>query len=158
MGAAVLHEHLFCYNCVYMPSKRCCRCGVVKGLAEYHRNRTNHDGLHYHCKDCQRKYVRQHYERNKQYYLDKARIRNRAVAREARAVLRLLKDVPCADCCRRYPPWVMQFDHVQGVKLFDLGRGLSVSVERVRLEAAKCEVVCSNCHADRTYRRLQEQP
>jgi hypothetical protein len=130
----------------------------VKGLDQYHQNATNPDGLYRHCKDCQRAYIREHYIRNREYYLDKARIRNRAMARAGRDLVRQLKDVPCADCGERFPSWVMQFDHVNGEKLFDLGRGLNFSPARILLEAAKCEVVCANCHANRTYLRFHARP
>jgi hypothetical protein len=79
----------------------------VKGLDQYHQNATNPDGLYRHCKDCQRAYIREHYIRNREYYLDKARIRNRAMARAGRDLVRQLKDVPCADCGERFPSWVM---------------------------------------------------
>lgn len=64
-----------------------------------------------------------------------------------------IKDVPCADCGLRYPPYIMQFDHVRGEKEFNIGRGTSsgVSQERLDAEIAKCDIVCANCHAERTY-------
>ena len=49
----------------------------------------------------------------------------------------------------------MQFDHVSGDKLFNIGdaanRGLSLL--RIQEEMDKCEIVCANCHAIRTYNR-----
>lgn len=55
----------------------------------------------------------------------------------------------------------MQFDHLPGskhAKEFKLGlRSSNVSVSKVLVEIAKCEVVCANCHAERTYQRLMEK-
>lgn len=70
------------------------------------------------------------------------------------ACYRGLKEKPCADCGVQYPYYVMQFDHLDGHEksydLSDKGRSWS-SISR---EAAKCEVVCANCHAERSFRRL----
>jgi hypothetical protein len=55
----------------------------------------------------------------------------------------------------------MDFDHVRGVKEVILGsarvrgfaRGYAVSLDRVLAEIDKCDVVCSNCHRERTHKR-----
>jgi hypothetical protein len=49
----------------------------------------------------------------------------------------------------------MQWDHLPGApKLGDISSGLrSFSREEVLQEIAKCELVCANCHAIRTFRR-----
>jgi hypothetical protein len=52
----------------------------------------------------------------------------------------------------------MTFDHVRGTKLFDVGRGFWGTRARILEEVAKCEKVCANCHADRTYRRFHARP
>jgi hypothetical protein len=73
-------------------------------------------------------------------------------------LVRSLKHRPCADCGVQYPFYVMQFDHVpaRGKKLFGLAVGdlAARSEKQILLEVAKCDVVCSNCHASRTYQRL----
>lgn len=60
------------------------------------------------------------------------------------------KSVPCADCGIQYPPYVMDFDHVRGEKIAAPGL-LYTQVEAFQIEIAKCEVVCANCHRERTY-------
>jgi hypothetical protein len=66
-----------------------------------------------------------------------------------------LKDKPCADCGIKYAPWIMQFDHlVRSTKEHHVGSLVMYSKKRVLKEAAKCEVVCANCHADRSYRNV----
>lgn len=61
---------------------------------------------------------------------------------------------PCADCGKRYPYWVMQFDHL-GDKEFTISncRKHQVNMERLEQEIAKCDIVCANCHAERTHKR-----
>lgn len=65
------------------------------------------------------------------------------------------KDVPCADCGIKYPHYVMDFDHVRGEKEFPLceAANKAPSMARINAEIAKCDVVCSNCHRERTFQR-----
>lgn len=49
-----------------------------------------------------------HYYKNPQAYKDRAA----AKKKELEALYREAKDRPCADCGVKYPPWVMQFDHL----------------------------------------------
>lgn len=73
------------------------------------------------------------------------------------AIVRRAKAQPCADCGIQYPFYVMQLDHVRGKKRFGLGRikGSAIAASRILDEIAKCDVVCANCHAARTYTRQQ---
>jgi hypothetical protein len=127
-------------------------------VSEFRPKQKSKDGLQYHCRECQREYVRQHYAANTAYYLAKARRSNAKRAKEVRRQLRALKSVPCAECGAQYPPWVMDFDHVEGTKAFNVGEATNKSSRVILLEIAKCEVVCANCHRDRTYRRRGDAP
>ena len=70
-----------------------------------------------------------------------------------------LKDKPCADCRKKYPPYVMDFDHREGEEKSFLISKYAGRVSRKRLlaEAAKCDVVCANCHRERTHQRKLRQ-
>ncbi len=88
--------------------------------------------------------------RNKEVF---NRIRNSWVARR-REFFNEIKNVPCADCGVRYPPYVMQFDHRPGeIKLFTIAKNWQYSKEKILAEIAKCDIVCANCHAERTHSR-----
>ena len=71
-----------------------------------------------------------------------------------RELLTVLKDKPCADCLIKYPRWVMQFDHLRDKK-FGIGGKQNQGLGALLAEIAKCEVVCANCHAERTHQRRQ---
>jgi len=101
----------------------------------------------YKDKNQQRAYQRAHYKKKSEdykRYRDGYKDRNRKLIQEA-------KDVPCADCGKRYPPYVMDFDHLRD-KEFNISRAVHkrVSVKRLLDEIAKCDIVCSNCHRIRT--------
>lgn len=63
-------------------------------------------------------------------------------------------DLPCHDCGRKYHRAIMEFDHRDGTtKVRNVMSMAGYSVDRIRAEIAKCDVVCANCHRMRTYRR-----
>jgi hypothetical protein len=70
-------------------------------------------------------------------------------------VLDDLRQVPCADCRGRYPPCAMDFDHRAGSdKTVGVTRMVGrAGIRRILAEAAKCDIVCANCHRARTYSR-----
>lgn len=59
-----------------------------------------------------------------------------------------LKTVDCADCRGRFHYSQMDFDHRQGGKVRQVPK--MGSHQAIREEAAKCDIVCANCHRFRT--------
>lgn len=101
-----------------------------------HRGSTPRDSaMPYKCKEKQKEYLRKYH------------LRRQAFVQE-------LKRVPCTDCKLEYPHYVMDFDHVIGKKVGNINDlAQSRSIESLKEELSKCEVVCSNCHRTRTYNR-----
>ena len=99
--------------------------------------------------------AQRHYQANRAVVIERAAKAKRETVRQVSEFLRGLKSKPCLECGVSYPWYVMQFDHVRGEKSFNLGdRRKWTSMARVQAEVIKCEVVCANCHAERTYQRL----
>ena len=95
-------------------------------------------------------YYKEHYLKNKERYAT----RRKAQRARNRAFIHSLKDSPCADCGQSYPYYVMDFDHRPGeVKLFNIGDApnLGYGPKRVLPEVEKCDLVCANCHRERTH-------
>jgi hypothetical protein len=101
-------------------------------------------------------YAHKHYEANKDLYKRRAAAGRRKHRQNVVRIIREAKAKPCADCDVQYPYYVMQFDHIGTGKNFDVGRPGTgtVSIRSLQLEIAMCEVVCANCHAERTHQRL----
>lgn len=65
----------------------------------------------------------------------------------------------CADCgySGKNAPYVLDFDHRDGKanKTFMIGDWVksALSIEKIKLEMAKCDLVCANCHRIRTHKR-----
>src|SRR5260221_14231588 len=64
-----------------------------------------------HCKDCSRKYIREHYKNNLQYYLDKAKRRRTELGVIYHEyITNYLSTHPCQDCGEK-DILVLEFDH-----------------------------------------------
>jgi len=99
-------------------------------------------------------------EYNRAYYLKGSTwVRKRHVNKSShaqrgnKAFVNNLKSNPCTDCEVTYPPWVMQFDHVKGTKIKGIAHMLGSPRQKLEEELAKCELVCANCHCERTHSR-----
>jgi hypothetical protein len=102
----------------------------------------------------QRAASRRHYEANRERVKARAREHHVRVREDVRAwLLAYLRDHPCVDCGETNPI-VLEFDHVGDDKHFNIGEANSrrMSLKRVQIEVAKCEVRCANCHRAKTYR------
>lgn len=126
--------------CKNRDGKRpCSACKEFKELTEFH---LRPDGYHRgECKPCWALRSVRHREALNEWY-DK------------------LKDYPCLDCSVSYPPYVMEWDHLpQFEKVMNVSkmRVKRLKRETILAEIAKCELVCANCHAVRTYDRLSPE-
>lgn len=100
-----------------------------------------------------RKYNENYYYRNG----GKAKVmeRNKANRVKKAAYVTALKQNPCTDCDVEFPPIAMEFDHIGSDKIAAVSKLVTdnASLERIKAEIAKCELVCANCHAIRTGNR-----
>jgi hypothetical protein len=135
-------------------SRVCARCRQTRPIGEFPLRRKTGRRRHTHCRDCKAAYQRQWYERNRARHIENVNQIRRELRNEHRRIIIEAKSQPCADCGLTYPPYVMDFDHVRGEKLWAIGsvKG-AVTTAALLAEIAKCDVVCSNCHRVRTHRR-----
>lgn len=90
---------------------------------------------------------------------EKIALKAKAEREEGRQLIILAKARPCADCGKTYPYYVMDFDHKPETEvshhLKPRGRHgmdrLAGSKNLLLAEIAKCDVVCANCHRERTW-------
>jgi len=108
------------------------------------------------CKKCFGIRQRKHYRNNKAAYIVRnVRRTKEERKRQAQVVFDLKDGKQCVDCGVPYRAWQLQFDHPPGAhKIGDVASIVgNVSETRLMSEIAKCDLVCANCHADRTYKR-----
>ena len=105
--------------------------------------------LQWQCKDCQKKYRREHYEQNKQKYILKARVYNKSISNWFDEYKKTLKCSKCEE--KRW--WVLDFHHINPQEKEFSVAALKGKASKSKLlnEVSKCIVLCSNCHRDLHY-------
>jgi hypothetical protein len=128
----------------------------VKPRVEFARAKNRADGLQPYCRPCRSDLDHEAYEREVGRSVPRQFRTSYAISRED--WLRSVKaGRPCTDCGRVFDPQVMQWDHLpQFDKVGEIGGGpwlAGRTPEEILVEIAKCELVCTNCHTIRTFRR-----
>ena len=124
----------------------------MKSIEDYHRCTKSTTGRNGKCKCCYSE------QRKKRYPLWKNNVIAKTKANRillAKAVDELKRNVPCADCLKEYEPSCMEYDHLSD-KILAVSKMVheNYSLESIKKEIAKCELVCVLCHKARTYDRL----
>jgi hypothetical protein len=154
----ILCCNLLCYG--MKDKKQCTKCNEKKGHDCFDKHPKSKDGLSPKCKECRKAYWKEYISRPKALKNHNERNQKRAkkMREEMTAMVRELKNEPCVDCGESYPYYVMDFDHVKGEKIGCVGRMKSqcCNKEKLLTEISKCDLVCSNCHRERTHQRSKE--
>lgn len=154
-------------------TKQCKGCLEPKALSEFHRAR---GGRVARCKGCIRlarstpqakeaKRARDNARYSANLESSRAKVRSRAAA--ARVGKRTFVDAykertRCRDCHNKFPAVCMDFDHLPGThKVAGIGTMVSdarFSLDDIKAEIEKCDLVCACCHRLRTVKRVRSNP
>jgi len=122
---------------------------LVKSADEFHRRGR---GLQAWCKPCRRAYDAAYHRRTRTRRIEQKK-RHHALLTEWMREMKAGR--PCAECGGLFPVVAMQWDHRPGEEkvgdVSDLIRKTH-SKKRILVEIAKCDLVCANCHAVRTFK------
>src|SRR2546423_6568613 len=124
----------------------------MKPLSEFHRRGRGHQTW---CKSCRRDYDSRYHLATRTTRVAQKRRRHAELV----AWHRTLKSAtPCVDCGGIFHPAAMTWDHLPGAnKVGDVSSLVQRHNRRAILEEiAKCELVCANCHAVRTFQRRRD--
>ena len=130
--------------------KRCGACGEMKSLDSF--NKKGEGKLQAKCKECNKIYLKEHYQKNLVYYYEKnIRYRNK-YKKEIHGYLRQLAKDGCK-VCGENDYRCLHFNHIELTKkegtISHMVAKL-IPMDVVKAEAAKCDVMCANCHAKHT--------
>jgi hypothetical protein len=127
--------------------KTCVSCKQEKNDDDF-RWRYKERGLRSsYCRSCRKQYDKERYSRG-EVKKTSQESRERVAERNRSFILEALVS-GCVDCGEKNPV-VLEFDH-QRDKIMNVSVMLySYSLERIRQEVEKCEIVCANCHRIRT--------
>lgn len=134
----------------------CQKCGV-RQLIEAFRPRRR-DQRYTTCLVCQQEYQREWSQEPGRKVKRHQQKRKRLLA-NSDYIMRLKETTPCSDCGELNLACAVDFDHLRdksGIISRMVNRGICLS--RLLTEVSKCEIVCANCHRERTYARRSNRP
>lgn len=136
-----------------MAVKKCSKCNIEKLLTDF--NKKGGGRLQPYCRECDNAHAREYYKINRDKVKDQINTaRKIRVANLSKEIKTLKESTPCADCGKKYPYYVMDFDHVNGTKVGNISHMVQSGVtKKIKEEIDKCEIVCANCHRERTHSR-----
>ncbi len=107
------------------------------------------------AKEAKKKYQKEYYQKNKDKYYD-YNVKSRNPRKE---LLEKIKSVPCMDCGISYPTYIMDLDHRDpSTKKSNVSRLVRQGAwDDFIAEIEKCDVICANCHRERTYGKFRPQ-
>ncbi len=133
-------------------TKICSECRLEKPVEEFYKNKNRKSNVRPQCKICTKERAEKDYFQNGG--------RERLVAKRAekyKYVFEYLTTHPCVDCGEP-DLLVLEFDHVRGDKKHNVSKMFSTnSLERIKEEIDKCDVVCANCHRRRSHKTIWKQ-
>ena len=135
--------------------KLCYKCKKWQELPMFYRNKYSSDGRQGMCKACEKERHKNYYPVNRDRFFEYAKKHQKS----KKDFIGKLKNKPCSDCGKVYPPICMDFDHIGTNKRLNVSYLLNhgFPMEQIIKEVKKCELVCSNCHRMRTWKKMLEK-
>ena len=140
--------------------KTCSKCKKEKSDEEFNFKNKRLKLRQCQCKECTRLLIKNHYNKNKQYYLKKAKRRNQEIKIDiVNYIQGYLSKRSCIDCGESDIA-VLEFDHRNRSNKFKavstlIRHGYPMNI--IRREITKCDVRCANCHRRKTSRDFKWQ-
>ena len=133
--------------------RKCSKCGLMLPVSDF-QIRDREKGTYRNiCSACRRAYNKSYYGEHAEKYKASRRQNQPRYRQERRERLfDYLRGKACVDCGEP-DPILLEFDHVKGQKVSDIGTMIShYSWSRILEELEKCEIRCANCHRRKTAR------
>lgn len=125
--------------------KICSRCKVEQPIINFNKKRTTKDGLAYHCKSCEKISHANHYVKNKQPFISRAK---KQLERNMLEYKKWREGLFCTICGES--DWnCIDLHHLNpDDKKFTIGgsTGYGIDTPKFKQELSKCIAVCANCH------------
>jgi hypothetical protein len=126
-------------------------CGLYKEFSEFHKY-SKGSGYQSYCKPCKKADDHKRHADNRVHRVELQKLRRVGLAAW---MWQIKRENSCTDCAGFFHPIAMQWDHIEDNKEIEISNAVKMgwSTNRILQEVAKCELVCANCHAIRTYNR-----
>lgn len=138
-------------NELYLTEKQFNKCSRIKSIKNYIKNTHNKNSYRNICRKCIAKYDAKRMN-DEEYRIKRRKVQILRYNKHREYVMKL-KDKPCQDCNKKYPPHVMDYDHRnKKEKCFTISKELGyAALDKIMVEIKKCDLVCANCHRIRTH-------
>ena len=129
----------------------CTKCFIEKPIEDFPWKSRVLNRRHTVCKPCAASRSRGWYANNKDSHIQNVMAHKKIDRQEARQfVWDYLSEHPCV-ICGEADPVVLEFDHINGKKeTVSALIANGATIERLKQEIDRCQVLCSNCHARKT--------
>lgn len=128
--------------------KRCTKCGELKD--RFPKRAKSSDGLASWCTECYTRHSREKYASSPEERARKKKNQEKSVNDSKEYVYQYLLSHPCM-MCGETNPIVLEFDHRNpDEKDGNVSELFRYSLEKVKVEIEKCDVLCANCHRIKT--------
>ena len=129
--------------------RKCTSCKLVLDISCFDVKKTG--SVSGYCKECRRSKIREHYKKNKPYYLEKAK---EGATKLALKLKEYKESCNCNDCGLSFKnkAFLCDFHHIDpSEKDFSVGEIRKYGWKKIKREIEKCIPLCSNCHRIRHY-------
>ena len=137
--------------------KICSKCGKLLLLRAF-GIRGDKTGLKSMCCECVKVYDREYYHAGGNERRKTKRDHSKAIYSRNKAFVRDLLNSRCCNACGETDHIVLEFHHrPDESKLNNVTDMMSLSIETIETEIAKCDILCANCHRRlHYYKRIEE--
>ena len=133
-----------------METKKCTMCKKTLPIENFATRKDRKNLLYQsNCKSCQKEYRKEHYEKNRSKYVNKAV----KYKQEFRKWFAEYKSTLSCEKCGESKYWLLDFHHTDPSKKdAEISKLVSKCSKSMLLkEIDKCKILCANCHRDLHY-------
>lgn len=129
-------------------NKICYKCGLLKDISYFYKDMQRKDGHNSKCKECHKKYIKQHYIDNYESY----KTRRKQYKEKIREWYKSYKSTLICNNCKENRICLLDFHHID-IKYKNIANMVSSAetIEKIKLEMSKCIVLCKSCHIKEHY-------
>lgn len=131
--------------------KKCCKCKIEKEIFEFNKNKSRKDGFNSFCKSCAHIQFKEYYHKNYDKQLKSVIKRNKKNRLLIKKFIYEFKLKNSCKICGESDPATLDFDHIKKKKnVIAKMVANSNSINTIKKEIEKCQVLCANCHRKKT--------
>lgn len=128
--------------------KTCTKCKITK--ESFPKRSASKDGLSSWCTSCFSEHSKNKYASDAEERARKKKNVDRLIEKTREYIFQYLKKNPCV-VCGESDIVVLEFDHRNpDEKKYNVSEMMKFSVESLKNEIKKCDVLCANCHRRKT--------